>query len=135
MEDYFSADAQFKITHTTISSEFELHKLALKFNCYQLSQSFKEVLSCGRDDQFQLGHQPTFEKFINAKYSHDWSRMPHPFSVASSQAKAVELTQSKDETEILQICAGRQHAACLRKDGSLFTWGVGLSGQLGHTKE
>jgi len=42
---------------------------------------------------------------------------------------------AKEETESIQIVAGRNHGASLRRDGRLYVWGVGLSGQLGVKKE
>jgi hypothetical protein len=55
LDENFNEDATIQIKHTTTSCEIDLHKLVLKLNCYQLNQGFKEALSAGRDDQFQLG--------------------------------------------------------------------------------
>jgi len=35
--------------------------------------------------------------------------------------------------EMVQLQAGQQHTMILKKDGSVFSWGLGLSGQLGLT--
>ena len=35
--------------------------------------------------------------------------------------------------EMVQISGGQQHSMALTKDGSVFSWGLGLSGQLGLT--
>ena len=35
--------------------------------------------------------------------------------------------------EMVSISAGQQHSMILQKDGSVYTWGLGMSGQLGFT--
>ena len=37
--------------------------------------------------------------------------------------------------EMIQIAPGQQHTMILKKDGSIYSWGLGLSGQLGVTYE
>jgi hypothetical protein len=51
-DSYFSNDQQFSLTHTTSSCDLEMHRLALKLNCYQLSQISKELIGAGCDDHF-----------------------------------------------------------------------------------
>lgn len=37
--------------------------------------------------------------------------------------------------EMVQMAAGQQHSMVLKKDGSVYSWGLGMSGQLGFTYE
>ena len=83
-------------------------------------------MGAGCDDQMQLGNPVTFDKFIAVKYNRDWRRAPHPFNELQASAKPLEI-----DSDLLMMATGRHHSACLRTDGSLFTWGVGLCGQLG----
>lgn len=41
----------------------------------------------------------------------------------------------RDDGDLLQVAVGRHHAVCLKRDGSMYTWGLGLSGQLGINKQ
>lgn len=43
-------------------------------------------------------------------------------------------TVRADGTEIIQICVGESHSIILKSDGSVWTWGRGLEGQLGNGK-
>jgi len=45
-------DRNFSVYHTSISNEFEMHKLALELPVHQLGERFKEVLATGEDDYF-----------------------------------------------------------------------------------
>lgn len=134
-DPYFSSDQQFTLTHTTSSCDLEMHRLALKLNCYQLSQISKELIGAGCDDHFQMANPATFEKFITTKYNRDWARAPHPFSDFLPSAKPLEIGDPKEPINFLMVSAGRHHSACLCIDGSVYTWGVGIAGQLGLSKQ
>ena len=36
------------------------------------------------------------------------------------------------QTKVTQVACGFRHTACVTDDGSLYTWGAGRNGQLGH---
>lgn len=58
--------------------------------------------------------------------------MPLPFVSGQSTAKALDFVSSVNE--FVAVAAGKTHTVCLKKDGSVFSWGYGGSGQLGFTK-
>ena len=55
-----------------------------------------------------------------------------PVSIGFGLSKA---NQKAGEIDIVGIAAGQQHTMIQAKDGSLYSWGLGLSGQLGFTYE
>ena len=56
-------DRQFRLTHITQSRNYDYHKLQMTLNIYRLGTSFSEVVSSGRDDMLQLGHEESYSKF------------------------------------------------------------------------
>lgn len=57
------SDRQFRLTHITQSRNYDYHKLQMTLNIYRLGTSFSEVVSSGRDDMLQLGHEESYSKF------------------------------------------------------------------------
>ena len=54
--------------------------------------------------------------------------MPDEVSLTVGMPKAEKKAFS---LEMVQLQAGQQHTMILKKDGSVYSWGLGLSGQLG----
>lgn len=68
------ADKQFEVYHKTTSHDHDLHKLNMTIPCYALGMQFKEVLGCGKDDQFQLASAASCEKYAEFKYAKEDKR-------------------------------------------------------------
>ena len=74
------------------------------------------MLACGNGDNGQLGNGTR------------WSdqRVPGPVS---------GLTEVLEGARVVMVAAGRYHSAASTSEGEVMTWGLGLSGQLGHGDE
>ncbi len=68
------ADKQFEVYHKTTSNDYDLHKLSMTIPCYALGMQFKEVLGCGKDDQFQLANLTNCERYAEFKYTKEDNR-------------------------------------------------------------
>ena len=96
----------------------------------------------GRADAYvQRKYAQGSEQIVLQKNAKPPSAMQAGPETASSYAPSeVNMTfaMSKAEkkntlNEMVQISGGQQHSMALTKDGSVFSWGLGLSGQLGLT--
>ena len=124
----------------------------MSIQCYSLSMQFKEVLAAGKDDQYQLGTGGRADAYVQRKYAQGSesnflqksakppSAMQGPETHNSYTPSEVSMTFGMNKTErknaifeMVQISSGQQHSMALTKDGSVFSWGLGLSGQLGLT--
>ena len=47
---------------------------------------------------------------------------------------ATATSSSGKPLRVVQVAAGDHHSACITADGSLYTWGLGSDGRLGHGK-
>ena len=116
---------------------------------------FKEMLAAGKDDQHQLGIGTRAEEFSERKYLQDKDNSvltrqrnakppsaiqfaPETFSQIVPGEVHLNFGKNKNEKrnlvhEMVQISAGQQHSMILEKDGSVYSWGLGMSGQLGLT--
>jgi alpha-tubulin suppressor-like RCC1 family protein len=57
--------------------------------------------------------------------------------VTESQVVAISATPNKINTQSgwVQVALGHQHTVALQEDGGLYSWGLGICGQLGHSQD
>ena len=56
------------------------------------------------------------------------------FKTETKQQKTPKKLTFFSEYEIIQVSLGNYHAMALTESGEIFSWGRGVSGQLGHNK-
>lgn len=112
---------------------------------------FKEVLAAGKDDYFQLGIGSRVDEYSRRKFEQPKDNFfgqmsaeqlsgceTHSLTVPDELDLNYGLTKVEKRAalnEMVQIASGQQHTMILKKNGSLYSWGLGMSGQLGFSYE
>jgi len=88
----------------------------------------------GEGTSGQLGNVKNYQ--INGPPSSSDSSLPSMIVISNptNHNDATATSSSGKPLRVVQVAAGDHHSACITADGSLYTWGLGSDGRLGHGK-
>lgn len=100
---------------------------------YVLDPSSVSCYSAGKDDQGQLAHVVTVERYM-ATHVHSSLQPPNVNLLKDPTARPVQFDQPVDECW-KSIGGGENHGVALTSGGDVYTWGTGYYGELGLTSK